>query len=135
MPFGLVVLWGLSLAAGESLVVVFDRKTGLLTTGERNQARYLASGALENVCRPQTGLDTNPTWGLYDLWLPLSPDKLSRTPVSAVDYPLPDGRVRVESKSVLASQASAHVIRNEVCYTIAGDGHLVIDCQIVSFAY
>ncbi len=116
--------------SGKDFVVAFDRKSGLMTLCEKADVRYVASGATETVWRPQTGLDTDPHWGFYDLWLPLSPEKLSRRPGRVVAYSLPDGRVRVEVTSTLVSQASPYGIRNEIVYTVGGDGSICIDSQI-----
>jgi len=116
--------------SGNDLTVVFDRRTGQMTQCAKAGNSYLAGGAIENVYRPQTGLDTDPHWGFYDLWLPLTPDKLSRQPGSTLAYVLPDGRVRVVVTSQLVSSASPSVIRNETSYTIYGDGTLRIDTEI-----
>ncbi len=115
---------------GPGFVAVFSRQTGLLTSCEKGGTRYLAGGATANLARPQSGLDTDPHWGFYDLWLPLAPDKLTRQPGKVVAYALPDGTVRVETSAVLVSAASAYSIRDEMVYTVAGDGQIRIDGEI-----
>jgi len=115
---------------GNDFLVAFSRRTGLITLCRKDGTDYIAGGATENVCRPQTGMDTNPHWGFYDLWLPLTPGKLSRQPGRIAAYALPDGRIHVEVASTLVSSASAYVIRNETGYTIAGNGEIGIDAQV-----
>jgi beta-galactosidase len=115
---------------GQGLAVVFDRKTGLITSCEKNGVAYLCQGALENLSRPQTGLDTDKGWGPYDLWLPFAPDKLVRHAGATSAYTLPDGRVRVEVASTLVSSASPHGIRGETVYTISGEGRIRIDMRL-----
>ena len=110
--------------------VTFDRKTGLIIACEKAGRSYLTGGAIANLSRPQTGMDTNPGWGFADLWLPLAPDKLTRKLASFNASELPDGRVRVESVATLASSASEYRIRNETIYTITGGGRIAIDTQI-----
>lgn len=116
--------------AGQGFRMAFDRNTGLIALCEKNGVRYIAGGAFENVYRPQTGLDTDPHWGFYDLWLPLTPDKLSRRPERVFAYALPDGRIRVEVASTLLSSASPHVIRNATAYIIGGDGALRVESEL-----
>ena len=115
---------------GADVTVVFDRKTGLFTAGNNAGKQYIASGAIPNLSRPQTGLDTNPNWGFYDLWLPLAPDQLTRQSTGCTADPLPDGRVRVETAATHTSAQSEFGIRSETVYTINGTGHIVIDAQI-----
>lgn len=115
---------------GKDLTVAFDRATGLMTACKKAGISYLQSGAIENVCRPQTGLDTDTNWGFFRLWHPLRPSKLSREALTTVAYPLPDGTVRVEVTSVLVSTASRFRIRNEIGYTLGGDGAIRVDTQI-----
>jgi beta-galactosidase len=118
------------LVAGKNFVVSFDRSSGLMTAEGKDGAHYISSGAAENVFRPYTGLDTNPGWGLYNHWLPLGPDKLSRKLGGIIAYALPDGQVRVSVCTELRSSASAFSIRNEVEYTISGEGLIRIDTQM-----
>jgi beta-galactosidase len=115
---------------GDGITVVVDRLTGLLTVAGPRGARYVDSAALENVYRPQSGLDTAPHWGFYDLWLPLTPGTLQRQPGSVVGFARPDGSVQVEVTSKLVSSASSYAIHNEILYTITGDGRIRIDTQI-----
>ena len=110
--------------------IEFDRKTGLIRSVRKDGGSYIEQGAIENVHRPQTGLDTDPGWGIYHLWLPLSPDKLSRHLLGADAYALPDGRARVSVRTELRSSASPFLIRNEVEYTVSGDGRIEVDVAI-----
>jgi beta-galactosidase len=116
--------------SGKDFVVSFDRTSGLMTVCGKDGAAYISSGAMENVFRPYTGLDTDANWGLRNLWLPLAPGKLSRKLISIIGYALPDGRARVSVISELRSSLSAFFIRNEVEYTISGDGLIRIDTQM-----
>ena len=115
---------------GSGMSVVIDRKTGLMTKCEKDGTNYIISGVLENVFRPHTGLDTDVHWGFYDLWQPLSPDKLSRQPGSTTAYALPDGSIRVVVASQLVSSASPYASRNETVYTISGTGVVRVDAEI-----
>lgn len=115
---------------GDGVAVTVDRPTGLIAVAGRNGARYIDNGALENVYRPQTGLDTDPHWGFYDLWLPLTPDKLHRRPGSVSAFARADGSVQVEVTSKLVSDAGNYAIQNEVTYILSGDGRIRIDTQI-----
>ena len=116
--------------SGDDMTVVLDRRTGLLTRCEKGGICYLVEGAVENVCRPQTGLDTDPHWGFYDLWLPLTPGKLSRQPGGTTAHVLPDGSIRVVVASQLVSSACPHVIRNETSYTLSGGGAIRMETEI-----
>ncbi len=116
--------------SGPGLTVTFSRKTGLMTSCATRGGCYLEGGALENISRPQTGLDTDTGWGFQALWMPMTPDKLTRQPSGIVAYALPDGRVRVEAAASLVSSASAFVTRTETVYTISGDGRIGVDTQI-----
>lgn len=118
------------LVTGEGIQVCFDRETGLLTSVEKHGVRYLESGATENVHRPQCGLDTDPNWGIYALWLPLSPDKLTRKMRSVSAHALPDGRARITVASALVSSASPFRVLNELEYTVSGDGSILLDAHI-----
>lgn len=115
---------------GKGLSVTFDRKTGLMSACDKAGVRYLVGGAVENLSRPQTGLDTDRNWGFYGAWLPLSPEQVTRQSTGTVAYALPDGRVRVESSSALNSTANGLVVRNELHYTFWGDGRITVDAQI-----
>jgi beta-galactosidase len=110
--------------------LVFDRKTGLITAGEKDGVRFIDSGAHENVSRPRSGLDSDRNWGFDALWLPLAPDKLTRQVSGMVAYALPDGRARVEVASMLCSSVNGLQIRNETVYTVSDDGRLAIDAQV-----
>ena len=116
--------------SGRGMAVTFDRKTGLMTACEKAGVSYISSGALENLCRPQTGLDTDPNWGFYSVWLPLAPEKLIGQPADVIAYALPDGRVRVEVASTLKSSVNGLLIRSEMLYTISGDGRIGVDVQM-----
>ncbi len=116
--------------SGKQFNMAFSRQTGLITLCQKDGTNYIADGASENVYRPQTGLDTDPHWGFYDLWLPLTPDKLSRQPGKSVAQLLADGRIRVDVASSLVSSASAYAIRNETAYIIGGDGSIRIEAQV-----
>lgn len=116
--------------AGKNFVVSFDRSTGMMTASHADGTAYISSGAVENVARPYTGLDTDVNWGYRNQWLPLMPDKLSRKFCDIAAYILPDGRARVSVRSKLQSSASAFLIRNEVEYTISGDGLIRVDTQM-----
>ncbi len=119
--------------SGKGFSLIFDKKTGLIKSCARGSAQYISEGAYENLSRPLTGLDTNPGWGFYNLWLPFAPDKLKREPGSllrSVLVPLEDGRVRLESSATLKSSASPFVVKTETAYTISGDGRIRIDMQI-----
>jgi beta-galactosidase len=116
--------------AGKDFAVAFSRRTGLITSCQKNGASYLADGALENVYRPHTGLDADTHWGCDDLWSPLAPDKLSRQPGMIAAYALPDGRIRVTVASTIVSSASPYPIRNETGYTIDGSGAIGIDARV-----
>ena len=115
---------------GDKLTVVFDKQTGLLTRCEKAGTVYLESGATENLHRPQTGLDTAPGWGTYDLWLPFAPGKFTRKPESLTAFNLPDGRVRVTAQASLASSLSPFRARSETEYTLSGDGTIQLDLHL-----
>lgn len=119
------------IAAGD-VTVTFDRASGLLRGCERNGVSYATEGPREIVYRPQTGLDTNPGWGFYDLWRPLMPDALSRQPGSIQAATLPDDSVCVETTSELVSTACAGTVRNVTAYRIAADGtiHVAVRMDI-----
>lgn len=116
--------------SGKDFLMVFSRQTGLITLCQKNGTGYIAGGAVENVYRPQSGLDTDPHWGFYDLWLPLTPGKLSRQPGRIAADALPDGRIRVRVTSTLVSTASAYAIRNETDYVVGGNGVIRMDAQV-----
>ncbi len=130
VPLSLTTSAGEYRIAGSGLTVVFNRLTGRMTQCEKDGVSYLAAGAQEAVYRPQTGLDTDPHWGFYDLWLPLTPDKLTYQPGSTTAYALPDGSLRVVVTSQLVSSASPQVIRNEMLYTLSGNGMIRIETEI-----
>jgi beta-galactosidase len=115
---------------GDGLTVVFDRKTGLMSVSGKGGARYLERGALEQVYRPQCGLDTDPHWGFYDLWRPLMPDRLSRQAGAVAAWARPDGRVQVEVASTLVSAGTDKAIRCETTYLVSGDGRIRVDAQL-----
>ena len=112
------------------LRVLFDASTGLIRWCERGRTTFIEAGALENVHRPQTGLDTDPHWGFYDLWVPLAPGRLERTLLGMDAYTLPQGSVRVDVSSLLRSKKSDYAIKSEVSYTIGDEGFIRIDAQI-----
>jgi len=116
--------------SGNGLNVVFDRRTGQISKCEKNGIDFLSGGVTVNIYRPQTGLDTDPQWGFYDLWMPLMPGKLSRQLRNITAYVLPEGNIRVVVLTQLVSSASAYVILNEVSYTISGSGSIRVDTEI-----
>lgn len=115
---------------GDALSVTVDRKTGLLSVAGRGGASYIASGAAEAVSRPQTGLDTDKHWGIYDLWLPLAPEHLTRQPGSVTAFARADGTVQVDVAAELISDRSPYRVRSEIVYRLSGDGHIRIDAQL-----
>jgi beta-galactosidase len=62
--------------------------------------------------------------------MPLAPDKLTRNFSGITAYALPDGRVKVAVSTELKSSVNGFSIRNEVEYTISGDGLIFIDTQM-----
>lgn len=116
--------------AAKDFAVSFDRSSGLMTARGKDGAAYISSGAMENLSRPHTGLDTDPDWGFYNLWLPLAPAKASRKLNSITAYALPDGRTRVSVRAELRSSASGFVVRSEMEYTLWGDGLIRVDAQV-----
>jgi len=116
--------------AADGFTVVFDRKTGLIHACEKDGAAYLDSGAVENLWRPQSGLDTDPHWGFYDLWLPLTPGQLTRQVEGVTAFALPDGRARVEVASRLVAKASPYTVRSQSVYTVSGDGRIRIEAEL-----
>ena len=115
---------------GKDFVVSFDRASGIMSASHIDGARYINSGALGNVFRPYTGLDTDANWGLRKVWMALGPGKLTRKLSGVVAYALPDGRIRASVGSELRSSVNGLSIRSEVEYTISGDGKICIDTQM-----
>jgi beta-galactosidase len=115
---------------GERLTVTFRRDTGLMSACDLAGTPLLAAGAVEQLYRPQTGLDTDPHWGFYDLWRPLMPDVLTRRPGRVAAFARPDGSVQVEAGSVLVSSIAGEVARCEMTHRIHGDGRIRVDAQI-----
>ncbi len=120
----------LRVTGADGLEVVFDTATGRLTRCAGKGGDYLAGGATGARWRPQSGLDTDPNWGFYELWKPLLPEHLSRTPERCEAVALPDGRVRVETAARLASDAGPFAIGSTIAYTISGDGRMRIEAEI-----
>ncbi len=118
------------LVSGPGFRIAFDRKTGLIARCQKDGVDYLCGGAAANVTRPHTGLDTHPQWGFYELWLPLTPDQLSRQPGQLTAGVLPDGRIRIEAASRLVSSAGAQAIRNAIAYLVGGDGAMRLECEV-----
>ena len=114
----------------QSQIVVFDRKTGFFSASSKDKHPFIASGAAESVWRPQTGLDTDPHWGLYDLWMPLNPDNLSRQLRDIQAFTRPDGSVQIDVFARLVSSASSFSIDAETSYIVSGDGRIRIDVQL-----
>ena len=114
----------------EGLEIVFDRRSGLIKRAAKGGVAYLLAGASEALWRPQCGLDTDPHWGFYDLWLALAPDRLSRQVRNIGAFQLPDGRVRVEVEVRLTSSASPFAIDSRIAYIISGKGKLRLEAEM-----
>ena len=116
--------------AGESFILLFDKKEGLINHCEKDGVCYIDRGAVETVFRPRCGMNTVPNWGFSNRWNPLTPDNLTRKLTGIAAYALPDGTVRVDVKSQMISGVSEYIIQSEICYIVFGDGRIRIDTQI-----
>ena len=111
------------------MTFVFDRKSGLFSA-KSEPGDFIANCNPESIWRPQCGLDTDPHWGFYALWMPLNPDNLSRKVSDVQAFTRPDGSVQIEVSARLVSSASPFSIESEICYLISGDGTIRIDAQL-----
>ncbi|MCX7935825.1 MAG: DUF4981 domain-containing protein, partial [Planctomycetota bacterium] len=120
----------IAVRGADGFEIAFARQSGLLKRAARKKDLYLLAGGAENLWRPQSGLDTDPHWGFYDLWSALAPDRISRQLRSISAFSLPDGRARVEVVSRLTSRTSPFAVNSRIAYIIAGDGHLRLEAEI-----